>query len=409
MKKDRTIIFTGAGAAIPWGAPKTEDITKAILSDRTFRSYTGQPIGEWLCHRLKGLYHKDPETINFETIINSLEYLVTFFSSKQRESIAKYKNLMPAFFVENDDIWEVLWFDRIYEKDKGFWRSNNERYQFYSMWDDSDYFFEFVYRLFINIIVKHVEEYSNAVNKKGELNSSLNEFLTSIRNPLRCYTTNYDRIIPKAYTGEMFEGFSSDGEKLKFNLDRVLTDESSNIYYNIHGSVHFDIDFPGNVKYVPDKYIYNFGHGASDFNDQDKRRIINSNIITGFNKPSRILTVPYLQYYHRFYQDCLFAEKIYIVGYSFGDIHINNAIKTASIVNKDLKIICVSYMVYNEEIDIETKSDWVALERKGERYLSEEFRYNIYEGIADLKNIDRISIYRKGFEQFLKRKHWAKY
>lgn len=408
MNNNRTIILTGAGAAIPWGAPTTSDITKVLLADRTFKSYTGQPVGDWLHHKLTGLYHKDPETVNFETIVNALDYLLTFFSSKQRESVSKFKNLMPAFFEEKDDIWEILWFDKIYEKDKGTWHSHNERFKFYSFWNDSDHFFESVYRYFINRIISLIEEYSKTINEKTALNNCLNEFLDSIKNPLRCYTTNYDRIIPAVYKGEMFEGFTKDGDDLKFDLKKVLTDETSNTYYNLHGSVHYDIDWPGNVKYAPDKFIYDFGRGASDHSDQDKRKIINSNIITGFNKPSRILTNPYSQFYLRFYQDCLFADKIFIVGYSFSDIHINNAIKAASLANKDLKIICVAYMVYDMEIDMETEYDWITLEGRGKNFLAEDFSHNIFEGVADIKNVDRISIYRKGFQKFLERKQWEK-
>lgn len=79
MTKKATVILTGAGSVIPWNAPNTWEITKALLNDRTFRSYTGQPVGDWIYHKLTGLYHKDKQSVNFETIINSLEYLITFF------------------------------------------------------------------------------------------------------------------------------------------------------------------------------------------------------------------------------------------------------------------------------------------------------------------------------------------
>ncbi|MCF8428447.1 MAG: hypothetical protein K9I36_17060, partial [Bacteroidia bacterium] len=260
MTGNRTIILTGAGAVIPWGAPTTKDITQTLLSDRTFRSYTGQPIGSWIYHKLIGLYHRDPESVNFETIINAIEYLITFFSSKHRESISKFKNLMPAFFVEKDDLWEILWFDKIYKKNNGMWQSHNESSKFYSFWNDADYFFESVLRYFLNLIIQQIEGYSETIDDKPKLNNLLNEFLGSIKNPVGCYTTNYDRIIPAAYKGEMFEGFTKDSEgELKFDLKKVLTDEKSNIYYNLHGSAHYDLDWPGNVKYAPGKFIYNFG------------------------------------------------------------------------------------------------------------------------------------------------------
>lgn len=408
MEKNQTILLTGAGAAIPWGAPSTPQITQKLISDKTFKSYTGQPIGDWLNHKLTGLYHKDPEIVNFETIINAIEYLITFYSSKNRESVSKYKNLMPAFFQEKEDLWELLWFDRIYNKDKGYWQSQNKWLQFYAFWNDYDYFFENVYRYFINLIIKQIEAYAIKAQDKTELNSSLNQFLKSIKNPLRCYTTNYDRVIPAVFNGEMFEGFTKNGDDLKFDLQRVLTDQTSNTYYNLHGSVHYEMDWPGSVKYAPEKFIYDFGRGASDKSDQDNRKLINSNIITGFNKPSRMMTTPHFQFYHRFQQDCLLADKIFIVGYSFSDFHINHAIKSASLANKELKLACISYMVYDEEIDFETEYDWVSLEGIGKNLIEEQFLYNIFEGVAHEANVDRILVYRKGFEKFLSNNQWER-
>ena len=409
MTTNRTVILTGAGAAIPWGAPKTSDITDTFLTDTTFRSDTGQPLAAWIYHKLIGFYHVDPETVTFETIINALDYLSTFFYSKQTSGISKFKNLMPVFFTEKDDLSELLSFDRIYKEKNGrWWQSKNDRYKLYSSWEDSDMFFESVYRYFINLTIKQIELYAKQSEKRTELNNNLNNFLNALQNPLRCYTINYDRIIPAVYHGEMFEGFTSKGEDLKFDLTRVLTDEKVNCHYSLHGSVHYEQDWPGNVQLVPEKYIYDFGRGASDLLDQDKRKMINSNIITGFNKTSRLLTNPYSQFYQRFYQDCLFADKIYIIGYSFGDIHINSAIKSGSLVNRNMKIVCVDYVDFGQDMELETEYDWVDLERRGARFLSADLHHSIIEGIADKANVDRITLYIKGYQNFLERKQWEK-
>ena len=409
MTNNRTVILTGSGAAIPWGAPKTSDITDAFLTDRTFRSDTGQPLAAWIYHKLIGFYHIDPETVTFETIINALDYLNTFFSSKQTSGVSKFKNLMPVFFREKDDLSELLSFDRIYgERKDMWWESKNDQYKFYYSWNDTDMFFESIYRYFINLTIKQIELYAKQSEKKTELNNSLNNFLNTIQNPLRCYTINYDRIIPAGYHGEIFEGFTPVGEDLKFDLKRVLTDEMTNCHYNLHGSVHYEQDWPGNVQLVPDKYIYDFGRGASNHTDQDKRKMINSNIITGFNKTSRLLTNPYSQFYQRFYQDCLFADKIYIIGYSFGDIHINSAIKSGSLVNKDMKIICVDYVNFGQDMELETEHDWVDLEERGNRFLPMDFQHSIFESIVDKANLNRIIVYIKGYQKFLECKQWEK-
>lgn len=314
---------------------------------------------------------------------------------------------MPAFFDDKDDLWEILWFDRIYERKSDSWHSDNPRYEFYSSWRDYDYFFQNVYRLFINIIIKQIEGYSKRHNENLELNHNLNNFLLSLKNPIRFYTTNYDRIIPEIFKERMFEGFSLINTEYKFDFEKVFNDDEINIYFNLHGSVHFDLDWPGNVKYEPQKFIYNFGTGASDKVDQDSKSIVNSNIITGFNKPSKILANPYSQFYHRFYQDCLNAETIFIIGYSLGDTHLNSAIKTASTINKDLKIVIVDYMVCDEDVNVMAEQDWISLKNSSKNFLSSRYNYQLNE-ILTKNNEDTMRIYRKGFDLFLSRREWEK-
>jgi len=315
---------------------------------------------------------------------------------------------MPAFFEQKDDLWEILWFDRIYEKHKKMWCSHNQHLNFYSFWGDYDDFFENIFKYFVKKIIHLVEGYSKSINQKTELNNRLNEFLVSITNPLRCYTTNYDRLIPTVYKGEMFEGFSKIDETFKFDLKRVIEDNTSNIYYNLHGSVHYDLEWPNTIKYSPYNFIYEFSSRTSYQRDQDKKKLIDSNIITGFNKPARILTNPYSQFYLRFYQDCLTVNKIFIVGYSFSDNHINSAIKTALSSNKNLKIVCVDYMVYDEDINMEAENDWITLNGINRNFLDDTFEINIHNVINDKEDYAKISIYRKGFQRFLESYQWTK-
>ena len=195
-----------------------------------------------------------------------------------------------------------------------------------------------------------------------------------------------------------------DSEK-KFDLERVLKDDKNNTYYNLHGSIYYDLDFPGKVK-LSDKVIYNFGHGASDGADDDKRTMINSNIISGFNKSSRILTVPYSQFYHKFYGDCIQADTIYIIGYSFGDTHINNAIKTATSANSKAKVIVITYMVYDNEDGAKSVYDWIHLDSHKEKHFLDP-NSKIYEIVSE-ENESRIKLYRKGIQQFLEKKEWRK-
>lgn len=50
--KNKIIILNGTGAAIPWGAPSTNQITNKICQDKVFKSRTGQPLRDWIYKNL---------------------------------------------------------------------------------------------------------------------------------------------------------------------------------------------------------------------------------------------------------------------------------------------------------------------------------------------------------------------
>lgn len=408
--KSKVIILNGAGAAIPWGAPSTNQITNKICQDNLFKSRTGQPLGDWIYQKLKQFYHFDPESVNFETILNAVDWLCSYYSAELRQGHSKFKTQIPAFFSGREELNEIIDYNRIYPFDKNRWKCENPRLKFYAFWDDHDYFFEAVYRYFINLIIEEVAGYDkNCLDIKYEtLNKSFNNFLSSCsdKSVIRAYTLNYDRIINKLSDVTFFEGFELNNEnELKFNREKVLTDFQTNSIYSLHGNIYYNQDWPRNVK-IADNPIYNYGDNSSDDNDQESRKLINSNIITGLNKSSRILQNPYSQFYYTFYNDCMKAEIIFIVGYSFTDIHINKAIIEGSIINKNQKIIVVGYDPINEE-DINTynpTSDYIQLSnRKAEMFLDPN--HGIYN-INEVENSDRIFYFRKGFENFLNWNVW---
>src|SRR5437762_1865903 len=94
-KANSVVILTGAGGAVPWNAPKTTEITQKICQDKTFSSRTGQPIGLWFLNKLQNFYHRDPESVNFETMLNSVDWLCSFYSSQRRGGFSEFKIQLP--------------------------------------------------------------------------------------------------------------------------------------------------------------------------------------------------------------------------------------------------------------------------------------------------------------------------
>lgn len=171
---------------------------------------------------------------------------------------------------------------------------------------------------------------------------------------LRCYTLNYDnifKVLLQACDLEVFDGFTSlpvgPGECYRPDVVKILTDVNSTIHYNLHGSSYwkvFDVDH----HQLPNPEIGLQGMIHLQGNDspasiqiEKGRTLLVSNIITGFQKAQKSMITPFKQMQASFDKDCCLADEILIVGYSFGDEHINQSLKSALRYNKNLKIIIV--------------------------------------------------------------------
>ena len=62
---------------------------------------------------------------------------------------------------------------------------------------------------------------------------------------------------------------------------------------------------------------------------------------------------PFKQMQSAFDKDCCLADEIYIIGYSFGDEHINSSLRTAVKHNQKLKIIIVDPYFMQNDFDFE--------------------------------------------------------
>src|SRR6202035_1558321 len=71
------------------------------------------------------------------------------------------------------------------------------------------------------------------------------------------------------------------------------------------------------------------------------KTLLVTSIVTGYQKAQRGMITPFKQMQAAFDRDCCFADEIYVIGYSFGDEHINESMRTAIRHNEKLKITIV--------------------------------------------------------------------
>lgn len=228
-------------------------------------------------------------------------------------------------------------------------------------------FFTYLIASILQGINNQISEYGRFSYAYNRIEQSENEDINNVAidyfktmavgSYLRIYTLNYDRVIQYIFQkAELtaFQGFTPDtlvsqtsNEEQKVDSIRILTSFDENCIYHLHGNYAWHVkssDFPGISDEIVNK---SWGTDTSNrkfslVNSELNKPFLNSNIITGFSKVQRTNSTPFKQMAYAFETDCTIADEIIIVGYSFGDIHINETIRQAKKVNPGCKIICVS-------------------------------------------------------------------
>lgn len=252
--KNRILLLLGAGAVIPWKAPKTKDLTKIISNyipdNDTFQTKNGKPVGEHLINLLNE-YFTINGLVNFETLIDVIESICNYYDLIEREGgeNLSIKSYIPAIFQIKKEIEEIFSFsdyDVIYNENYG--ENNLKRIYLIK-----------IFKEYLSIIKEEVVKYSNNFDNENynKINSDLKDFLSSIsenkKNIIRTYTLNYDNFLPKVCKDfNFFNGFN-DKEKIKHSssladdyldcsfpdIESIVNNRVCNSYFNLHGSVFF--------------------------------------------------------------------------------------------------------------------------------------------------------------------------
>jgi hypothetical protein len=340
IKHKRILFLLGAGAAYHWFdeskgiSASTDDISKEMETQIPFCKFLREQLSK-----------KKLPSVNFETIVNSIENLTLH-----------YYGLKEPIDYDHSLLFEPSgWITDFFNtKDKETIKEQ--------LFD--------IYEKCIEIIVDKIKRYDCCIkeNYKGK-NNSLKEFLLFMKNSsnvLRAYTLNYDQMFIDV-TMDTSLGFIDGFEKTeilvdpyiggstdfiyKYSTNQIFNEINRDCFYNLHGSVFWHwlhYPFGSTEKSQLVKTSHYFG-GYSDWGSintggnlkesNPNERIINAPIITGFKKLQRLNFEPFNAISNTFYRDCISADVFIIIGYSFGDPHINSVLKTANIAKKNIVIV----------------------------------------------------------------------
>jgi len=366
LTNDRFVFVSGAGLTIDWQGVKTKDLTDAVCNIESPHFFPYEPrdinnkvttIGLFLKQHIEN-YYDDTSNINFETLLDFAESI--YFYIKNKEHLEEEKSINLSYPVIFDLKPEL---ENLFTLKEGY--SENEIKTDDPFHLKSNYILSFIVDA-IKKIVDLVLEYQNNINEESntDKNNLLVQFLQSIckeKNVLRFYTLNYDNFIPTICKDflDFFNGFSdiSNNAKVDENIrapdtQGILLDKIyEHSFYNLHGSIYFHNDakslnsnsntFCFNENIGPIIGISN--NAGTHYQDNlvnQNEEILNFPIITGLNKLQKSSKEPFNSFLMSFQLDCLSSNVIFIIGYSFSDMHLNGIIKN-SIKASSKIIICI--------------------------------------------------------------------
>ncbi|MGV3589900.1 MAG: SIR2 family protein [Adhaeribacter sp.] len=377
MKKEKVVYLFGAGAAIPWNGPKTTELTEAVLNSGFYCRDGKTRVTKKVFDILSESF--DDSEINFETIMNVLEELLVLNSSYNYKDTNSF--LFP-FIQIVDSLDDIYNFEVNGEVKHGFTlnipnyelESNKHAYQNQSA---KQFFLQLLYANLLTTISARVSSYAYHTagnskifsNENKSLNDSFSNWISGeikINSSVRLYTLNYDRlfsVILKKNGINIFEGANCGSElhpedNISFDLKRILVDFECNCHYNLHGSSFWEVKARNHNQLPSVQYSLT---GAPSFScnlweqpvlQMEKGKTINpSNIITGYQKTQKTSITPFRQIQSAFDRDCIETNRMYIVGYSFSDAHINESINNLLISCPETQITIIDPYFRKNNLD----------------------------------------------------------
>lgn len=433
----KAVFILGAGAALPWGAPKTVELTNLLLADTRFVTRSGVSLAQYIYDQLRDYFQGDPDSVNFETIIHAMEIIGDHLREKTATGAgALFISQQPLWLTEAADKLEEMWnFDfKVYPEDAGYSglekkgtitnKVTGEKTEGYPECRKELVYLQSAIKHYLFLIRNEIERYSLDVKTKFKaLNSQLIQMMTALKNAgytLRVYTANYDRLFPEIFNDatdisftDGFERELSDEATPEFepDLKKILGDDACDCYYNLHGSIFWKYemshqDFDHCYSCTPEIANTRSVFSISQNVNPGENRIV-YNIVTGYNKVQRTSLEPMHAFHSRLELDAINADMLITIGYSFSDFHINTPLRNAVRNNPKLKLAHITWNPANDFLtDCREGTFWrnyiLGNSQDGFDVQTKHDGEWIHSGKGDQH------VYKGGFKSFLENNEWEK-
>jgi len=402
--KSRLVLF-GAGASVPFFDPRlstqflTNTLSSATTWDMLLRRY---------CKLMKDTNEVDPNIIagvlarlsartpklNFEEVIEVIDKIASFNFDSSDNKV--FHTILSYFGAERDDPYCMVW-DNV----------------------------PFLCRQLIAEAIVGLEAIgkSREYNRLLTLQSDFFDFLVA-EGATYLVSLNYDEIIPEsmanAKLGSLITtGFESADDE--FSVSSFFASKHTISY--VHGHVRFTKD-DGGIVLQPDGATANkirWEH-LSDITLKQTRTLgdskyaynFNTFLVTGQSKESTFDENPYAAYYAKLARDVFSVDEIVLIGYSFGDNHLNRLFLNFLGIKSSNTVRIVTY--HPDPIDMiqdgTTEGSFIhsALQAASINNIPLKTPNGDYKYSRQVEEINRVGygalaprlhMYKKGYDQFL--------
>jgi hypothetical protein len=338
MPKNRLTILVGSGASVGIGVPDTRTATELVVSDPPDELTARSREQTWILRQTLGVLQQVYKTppANFEHLLHALEALVTLERSWR-----------PDAKDAGRTIWSVLAGGPRSELLPLF-REGAAAFAVFRFLDQLHSVFE---------APKPWDERPENWAAYTKLWSRLSETFD-----LDVVTTNYDAMIERALPAirHGFVDIASESAQ-RFSLADFIAGDHRLAY--VHGSIHFGYRREGD----PNRFIFEDDwHDLYRYDDPSEARntwgirshpramsgeeLVVGPLLSGFQKPDKVLAIdPFHTYYVEFANWIRSNPRLLVLGYGFGDRHINGVLsRLTKLHGANRKVAVVTWMPEQE-------------------------------------------------------------
>ena len=314
--KRKLLVLLGAGSSIPCGMPsigmiddKMKEWSREWKSEPAFPNGTGRGIFNDVWEIVESYYRQNPRPhlglrVNYERILGEMTALASWATP------SPFGNALRLAVRDSTPAETFTWP-----------RNRPEPFFYRQLILEQASFL-------LGKLADYMRERSLSLDVNSPAFLGYRKFFSRLREEydLGVYNLNYDDVAWRAWP-EAFTGF----QNRKFDARAVSLRNEWNFIYHLHGSVHYSfcdppfkhaLEWRDDLKGEFETCQAAFPDMASEF-----KPIIPTTLIAGGHKLDQLLADPPQTFHASLVRHAHEADAVLIVGYGFGDVHVNRALQ----------------------------------------------------------------------------------